>query len=138
MSALTKIYCPKCQQGIEGDAEVFGQTVLCPACGHEFSPTQTVATDVSPKASGKEEEVTTETRELAMKWEGRAMICWILGVAAIVITLFAWVVSVVGATTAEPAALHPIGIWIGLSFFSLGFWLYLIAQIIHIRANTER
>jgi hypothetical protein len=144
MSALKKLYCPKCGQGIEGEREVFGEIVLCPMCGNEFGPMEAkmeAAAKTEKLQAGKTVALQRKSdiiRDHAESWESRAMLCGILGAAAIVITLFVGLVSLVGANDEEPATFHPIGIWIGLGFVALGFFIYLIAQAMHIRANTEK
>ena len=37
MSALTKIYCPKCREGMELEEAMLSETILCQHCGHDFT-----------------------------------------------------------------------------------------------------
>ena len=128
-----KFDCPSCGQPIE-TAEVEARRGLnCPSCYKFFTPKIPASApepnaipDVEAKHLAKLKNRREQIRTSAELCSLFAKITFFLGLASLVISLF--VVFGEGNPT--------IGFILGASLIGTAFWLYLIAQIIHIRANT--
>ena len=126
---------------MSGDQELVFNLVTCPDCGHSFPPiakqleeSETSETKSSSNSQKKTkvqpaEKLKTKTRKMA---EVFSVIAGILFVISIICLLFALKKSIANSEA------DFIGWLLTGSFLSTALWIFLIAQIIHIRANTEK
>src|SRR5665213_94741 len=140
--------CPKCKRPMTGDKALLGEMINCPDCNEPFIPTpRKPAPTPEPKPVPKPESAAQNeiSQELARRWEAqrrRQKIHYqadrFTGFAGVffVIGLLIGVASLAQAISGEEGA----GRWfiVAASLIGTAFWLYLIAQIVHIRANTEK
>ena len=140
MSTLLKIYCPKCGQPIEGEEEAFSSVVSCPSCLHYF---KAKADDKSPEPWTPEEKKLLAVPH-SQRIRDRAGHFWTV---AITIGAFAALALLIGAgarmetdTIGEHSQLDfsNAALSVGWFLLKISFACYLISQVIHIRANTEK
>ena len=151
--------CPTCEQEI-AHAEIVGGTIHCPTCVKWFSVPRAGNTNVLepaysqpasapiPTAAAREAELVAQQKK---EWAVRVTDAAVMNRAAniraragqwcavavfcAVVAGFAFVMGIV-ARIGDASA---IGSWsVAGVFIGLAFWSYLIAQVIHIRAYTER
>jgi|ERR1035441_2020406 uncharacterized Zn finger protein (UPF0148 family) len=136
--------CPKCKRPLSGDKSLLTEFVTCPDCQQNFKPVPrkpkpepTAATKVKDEAESiierlnqqkQRNKTSNKTRNRADFFESLSGVFLALGVCAMVGSIF----STLGDNNATVGWLIMAGL-IGTSF-----WLYLVAQIMHIRANTEK
>jgi hypothetical protein len=149
---MIKFECIACHQVIEAPDEMMGQQVECPACQQQFWPAKFLPMETPPvvkieTASGsqsdkKEELETIEARfiskaiadevsriqQLAEMFVRISKISFVLGIFFLVLT---FLVTANETQTYLLAALSSIA-------FGLALWLYLVGQIIHIRALLSK
>ncbi len=149
---VTKIYCPKCQAGIEIEEGLLEETALCQNCGHEFVPVwddpdagneggekiphlapapRNEAGRSAPAITQDEAAMRRRSaiREKADGFEFLSGLGFIAGLLTLAVGIFMEVTGMDG------------GVWVagaGGAMLTGSGWLYLVAQIVHIRANTER
>lgn len=128
----------------ETEARIYGQELGCPHCGKKtralklkpiFGKTPIVP---DPSWQGIPDRPKPMTRSIRRRAENLAIFsAWFigLGIAGMVITVF-----VAGNENMQDEVARD---WIIGSVFSgslaaIGLWLYLVAQIVHIRANTHK
>ena len=153
MSALTKIYCPKCEQPIEVDGDLMGEQLLCPACGHEFVPfapgdalplkpaTQQVWSAEERKLISPAEQISKHRKKIRGHAESFTMFAVGFMIVA-VLALLAWVIanytnSQISAPDQTEAAASAGAEMVFGFCVKASVVCYLVAQVIHIRANTE-
>ena len=135
--------CPGCGQTIETAETSQFELVKCPTCQREFFPVKTRLVRPAPAAPPTPSEVPTVDRSLSVfpptesekvrrqaeSFSAAASLCVVIGVLALLIGI--------GLSVGE-------GTGGGLSWlvmcaaFGLALWLYLVAQIIHIRALLSK
>jgi divalent metal cation (Fe/Co/Zn/Cd) transporter len=152
--ALGEIYfdCPKCNRPMSGDKALLGEMINCPDCGEAFIPTprkldpRTVipatpkmvaaaATLHSAQLAKLESMRTRDNTNRAEKIHNRADLFAAAALWLCIIGLLVAFCSVYASISGDGAGSGYI--WAG-SFIGASLWLYLIAQIVHIRANTEK
>ena len=159
--------CPKCKRPMSGDKALLGEMITCPDCGEAFIPTpkaqaageykswaeylaspeskkaaRTVQEEVSAAAAMNEEQRAELENRLAEakashaeKIHDLANLFGILAAMLLVVAAFFLIGAFVSASGNGPSA----GLLIAAGgCFATALWLYLIAQVIHIRANTEK
>ena len=126
MSAI-KIECPHCQQPMEmPEADAF-QGVNCPSCYKFFRmviPPAT-ATPAEEFAIRLKKEA-TKLRTAADNFRGLALASSVIGIL---------ILGICAIETFNDSTSF-LGWLAGGALIGMAFWFYLIAQIIHIRANT--
>jgi hypothetical protein len=129
--------CSYCSHLIEAPDEMLGQQIVCSCCGRE----QTVRAMVVPpvRAARSQTSDAEKITQLARGFVMWTMILILIGCLGTLVLL--WLLT--GADYGIPN-LAIIGVLFCGSCFGLAFWLYLVGQIIHIRAllakrkETER
>jgi len=136
---LTSI-CPECGH-LNEHAEVKEGWVRCSACekwsvaGREentniLRPPEPVEPIIAKRTAEDELlEAQEKIRRKADAWTGWAIFIFVIG-------LIVAVVDVVGSVGGGECSIT--GFIVAGAFISTAFWFYLVAQIIHIRANTEK
>ena len=135
------VECPACDQPIETTKEAARAGILCPACGMGFVPDKfresinpEWLSEVKPSPAIESQNQREKIREQARGFVMISILIFFIGV----LFLFGGIYDSIGALNGGDA---PGGglCWILMSAaFGLAFWLYLVGQVIHIRANTER
>jgi|ERR1035437_5232134 hypothetical protein len=128
---IIRIECPSCQQSVELPEADARRGLNCPSCFKFFTPSLPPIT--APAVTLRQQAILNAARGLltsAEKIHRRAetfciVSCLCAGIGLLVLIL--------GMLTGTVAAMI-----LGGSLISLALWLYLAAQIIHIRANTEK
>ena len=118
---MIKFNCPACGQKIEATDEVQNQRLKCPSCDNEFVPT---APPLMPKKFSKVDDI----RNTAGNFRAFAIFFAALGFLILGCQFFA----------AFMASVDVRWCVVGVLLLTTSFWFYLIAQIMHIRANTHR
>jgi len=139
MNDQTEIHfdCPKCRRPMRGDRALLGEMIACPDCNEPFIPKPRKAVVLAddapaiPRISGPDEVAARAlSARQAQKIEANAnAFARIAGISAVVGTAAA-ALGILGQS-AGPG-------YFAAGFFGLALWLYLIAQIIHIRALMTR
>jgi DNA-directed RNA polymerase subunit RPC12/RpoP len=131
-----KIPCRHCGVNIEHEEWMSGTEVKCPACGQKTLLAPSLAQEASEIQ--KESKISREReiiRIVARKFKTAAINMCILAAIAIV---FGILLLITGSEENYHAELG-IGLFsVAGAFLGIAGWLYLICQIIHIRANTHR
>jgi ribosomal protein L37AE/L43A len=124
-----EVVCPKCKH--DRATSPSAGMLRCESCHHYFpafaEPKPIAKISTNNPASVQLTRV-EKIREHAETFSTVAII--MVGLAAISVLVFLF-----GLTVENPSA---TALYFAASFLSLAVWLYLIAQIIHIRANTEK
>ena len=120
---ISSIICQHCGKTFE--AEITSKTELCTHCGSETAVNIPARNDHGPAS-------VAGLRKHANFVVGVAIVAFILSGLVILITLF-WANAASGETSRR---YWSDGLGISGSLCSLSVGLYVIAQIIHIRANT--
>ena len=159
MSTLIKIYCPKCSGEIEGDELTFSQLVLCPHCGHEFEPSangfmptekatpvimpapQRTAPMYVPQALTPEMQITRHRKKIRSRADNFTNIAIgfliLSGLALVAWAIAGYTSSQMTAPDQDDAAAMAGAEMVFGFCMKAAAGCYLIAQVIHIRANTE-
>ena len=125
---------------MEAEAEAEFTEVTCPICRRTFypqpfkvaappAPEQTEADRARIAAERAAAKRGSETRELAEKWSLWSIILLIIGIVLIGFAVTQGIADERGAIMMAMA---------GGGLVCCAFWAFMIAQIIHIRANTEK
>jgi hypothetical protein len=147
MNALTKIYCPKCQQPIEMDGDLLGEQIMCPGCGHDFTPF--AQGEAAPIKTAYQEAWTPEEKKLisrksiadrardrAYDFRNGAFLLLAISVCAFIIGC-ALAMMGQGEAGTDTASSGPAFLVSSISIKAAAV-LYIIHLLIHIRANTEK
>lgn len=138
MDPLITFKCPECGQQIEGP---YAKTV-CPTCNHEFIPALT------PRAVNREppdlealqqENCSKRAWKIRVSAERFGQLAMLFFIVAALVLLVAGVV-VVGAAEGGGDESAGAAKTCSVSWFCVkaGAFCYLISQVMHIRANTEK
>lgn len=120
---VLRIECPACQQPMEMDIDAARKGVICPECSEFFV---TALPAQAGAAYAHTQKRVAAIRNTASNFRAFAMICGLIGMFVMGATL----VSLINGES------HPSGWILSSAMIGAALWLYLIAQIIHIRANT--
>lgn len=118
------VYCPKCNQKIETDADSIRAGIVCPTCGTGFIPHKVETELKYPTIPIPATSVEQNAGQLS-----RLSVCFI--VLGFIIVLLS---GYVGATDGDAWGTF----YTGLGFFCGGLWLLGLAQLFHIRAALEK
>jgi len=130
---LAKFHCPNCHEKIKADSAVEGREVTCPSCQFKFIPAiEETAEDMRARAD-EPSTLAWAKPDSSRELHDRASSTGMAGTILLVISLIAIIIVWAGDSDIRPAATIVAG---GCFFFAL--FLFLIAQLIHIRANTEK
>lgn len=133
-----QVHCQHC--GHDFEAEVDGKTTICQACQKE---TPINAPQPKPKAIVKPVPLpaarlprveSTAIRNKAKIIEAVSLWFMVLGIAGL---LWSFFVAATGNTENDAQDAFRACI-VCASLLTIGIWFYLIAQIVHIRANTHK
>lgn len=127
---ISNLTCQHCGKAFE--AEIVDKTEFCPHCGRETA-VQAVPASAAPRSAGERLGGTvTGLREQAGSIVGMAVAAVVVAVLVLIVT-FCLTLDV----TDEAASRYwGNGLSLAGSLCSLAVALYVIAQIVHIRANT--
>jgi len=123
------VSCPKC--GYDVTDNITGDLFCCRKCHHYFNVSQPANPPALTKPLPKEEDRLEKERS-QLKERTRFFCALALVSLAVSILLFAYAIR--NGIVGESSAIPPL-VFAGI-LLSAALWLYLIAQIIHIRANT--
>jgi hypothetical protein len=138
LEMIAQVHCQHC--GHDFETEVDGKTAICPACQKE---TPINAPLPKPKAIHQPGRMPTATlpviesvaiREKAEIIEGVSIVFMGLGIIGL---LFSFI-AIGMANTDNDARNAFTACMVCASLLTIGIWAYLIAQIVHIRANTHK
>jgi hypothetical protein len=147
MKATIKFECPGCGQPMDGDAELEFQKVTCPTCANEFfpKPQQIVApgktpprpniqpAQSTPPTSAFRQPTEIEKIELRrQKIRRQASSFTFVAILFVIIGLVLEILCILDPNSSGGSSYSIAGC------FGAALWFYLVAQIIHIRANTEK
>ena len=124
-------YCPTCRDAREGGDAVNGM-VQCPQCTQwvEWVETPDPIPDPTPAPTPKSKPYPTESasslRNIGDNFAVFAVLFCVVGLLVLLISVFQ-LFNDGGSLT---------GVIVGAGLIGAALWLYLIAQIVHIRANT--
>jgi len=145
--------CPKCQRPMSGVKALLGEMINCPDCGEPFMPTPRkldpkIGTQQTPEAVAAASAMNAallakldsrpgqDVASRAQKIHNRAEVFSMAAILLCVFGLFGIVASCAEGISGEGSAGG--GFIVAGSFIGASLWFYLIAQVIHIRANTEK
>ena len=140
MKTEFRTVCPACQQPIEMPLAETSRPVSCPACQHFFTPLPPDPRPPGIRLSPEKIELVEKLRADELKQHIAKIrrnasvftgLAAFFGFMATLMFVLALIAALARETSGPPSVV--VG---GLSGIAL--WLYLIAQIIHIRANTEK
>jgi rubredoxin len=132
MSTTIKIYCPKCGAAVEVD-ESAADGVLCQGCGYDFAEAAPLERTVVPAP----QLISTDTlRRGHQTTRARAESFEVWSVLACVGAFLLLIAG--GFLLSVGSEWGIVMLSIAGAVMGLAGWLYLMAQIIHIRANTEK
>jgi hypothetical protein len=120
-----RLECPKCGQPVETDEATARRGIACPVCGRNLT---------GPQFKGPETgETELKSRRGTIRRRAADFVLW--GIILFILSFFIAFGSMCTAITGDgcEAGFITSGVLTGCSL-----WLYLIGQIIHIRANTEK
>ncbi len=134
--------CPNCKRPMSGDKALLGVMINCPDCREPFFPVSKGEQSVREDA----DELPEKTRRMAEQKEfhhreaiGRIRsLAWGFTVGAIILAAIAIIIALGSAFTSISGESSGNGFFIAGAFLGAALWLFLIAQIIYIRANTEK
>jgi hypothetical protein len=141
-----KFECPQCKTPMKGDRALLAELVNCPNCNEVFTPEPLRPTPppiapppapapaIAPAPAPADAEAAfkkrvKKIRENANMLSGLGALFGIVGVIILVISILIAISEGMGAI---------VGILTGAGFIGTALWFYLIGQVVHIRANTER
>jgi hypothetical protein len=135
-----KFDCPGCGQSLEAEDAAQFEKMTCPTCQHEFYPVARRSKIVTPAPVPSQTTfpplpvskagAAAKIKAQAESFCGVAIFFVILGVLAL---LLAIMLSIGVDAQGGYAAWSVMGVCFGAAF-----WFYLVGQVIHIRANTEK
>ena len=121
---MIKFNCPTCNHSLISEEKAASIGVVCPQCSTGFVPEKFDFAEPAPAPSVSKRPTRADSiRNTADNFSACATILIILGIVALLGAFFT------GSFMAG---------YIGASLFATAFWSYLVAQVIHIRANTEK
>ena len=140
--------CPKCKRPMAGDKALLGEMINCPDCKEPFfpvprrpapEPAPQFAPIIGPKESSRPAPASTDVqlglRDRRAKIQSQAEAFGSFAIFCVVIGVISMVIGIrlsIGQDDADTC-------WrVMAAAFGLAFWFYFVAQIIHIRANTEK
>ena len=134
---ISKCRCQTCGVNIEFDVENAGTLAPCPACGAQTRLQITKQPQFQPAPTPKPVEVPlTEAERVRRRAEQFSSGARIIVLFGVLIAAFCFCfVTQLGTTNLELGAIIA---GFGMFVIGVGLWVYLIAQILHIRANTLR
>jgi hypothetical protein len=122
-----RLICPSCAQPIETDLATAAKGLVCPGCGRDLRPENFPSRPAPPEHFAPADKALLKRRkQIRQQAEGFAHVagfCVFIGIVSVP-------VAIVGKSE--------IACIICGAAFSVALWFYLTAQIIHIRANTEK
>jgi hypothetical protein len=130
--------CPKC--GHDVCDRVAEDLYCCRECHHYFN--LVTMPPVAPEWKVEAASASAPTRlpadylgvrSMARFFSFAALLCFVIAVIAVLLTAIDN-----GGAAMDPSQQLVTGYIVAAVFFSLALWLFLIAQIIHIRANMEK
>ena len=126
MNPIARFECPVCSQPIETDEATARSGVVCPGCGQGFIPD-----GYKPAERAGMTSLDRELQRRRAKIQAQARSFTRLAVAFFLLAaLLAFCALVLD---------WPSKTWlVAGSLLGVALWLYLVGQVIHIRANTER
>jgi DNA-directed RNA polymerase subunit RPC12/RpoP len=139
---IANVQCSHCGEAFEQNIE--GKTSLCPHCGQEtlnYSPRPKTERLPEPEKESESSKILNDPIRNKIKdlreWANNVAL---VGIACALIGLLAGLITVCMVTGAnsegESSKAAVIGFPVMGGFLAAAFWIYMIAQIIHIRANT--
>ena len=136
--------CPKCKRPMSGDKALLGELINCPDCNEPFIPTPRKPAPTPepkpaavPKVKDEAESIFERVEQKKRRNKIRARADFFEKLAAVLLVL--GVCALVGSILSAVNGNTPATSWIIMAvLFSTAFWLYLTAQLVHIRANTEK
>lgn len=157
---IARFHCPNCHEKMKADAEIAGREIECPSCQFKFIPAiEETAEEVGPPVAVSADradparrgaiplcdpcgEVADSVERAALagsqqrqadQLHARADTAGMAGTFLLIVSLIALIIVWTGDSDIRPAATIVAG---GCFFFAL--FLFVIAQLIHIRANTGK
>ncbi|HEY3761480.1 MAG TPA: hypothetical protein VGN23_07005 [Verrucomicrobiae bacterium] len=136
MAAVKHLTCPKCNGDIVDP--VAGNTYCCRHCQHYFEVTMSELAELTPTAPKRTYSVSEgeaprrpnlNLRSRAETLEGIAIVLFVISV----ILFLAGLLCIMDGSDFAPFLFYS-----GAGLATGSFWLFIIAQLIHIRANTEK
>jgi hypothetical protein len=115
--------CPKCQQPIETDEVTARNGVRCPGCGTGFVPEGFRHVAAAPAAA------VPAGRRLAIQAAALGNVAFLLASVGLIALMFCLL-----ALNDHPQQMPLLTIVLSAGFFGAAFWVYLVAQLVHIRA----
>jgi len=134
MSLFIKFECPSCGQSLEVAAEAAFVEIDCPTCGTKFIP-QPAKSKPHPKSA---EEISAAARalyaqKLHVSGDTYAVLAFVLLLAGIFIG-FGTFVAGISAEDSTKNSGPSTGYAVAGGCFSLALGVYIVAQLLHIRA----
>jgi hypothetical protein len=123
---------------MSGDQELIFNMIACPDCKHEFYPIAKPLEEFDSKATAPKstkpenqspENLKSSTRKIAEIFSIIAGVLSVIGVVSFLFTLK----NSISEMKADVVGWVTTG-----AFFSSALWIFTVAQIVHIRANTEK
>ena len=140
---IAKCKCQHCEQNIEFETSHAGESVACPNCGMDtllFSAS--LMQPVRPKSASKSQaaaqtqiakpEADRAIRSVADNFKYAAIFCCILAGIAFGVTVMASMANNFNGSDNLMTGGSITG-----ALLSIAGWLYIISQLVHIRANTH-
>ena len=131
MSEEIHFKCPRCKCPMKGEPAILGETIECPDCHLKFKPDTNPPAEYLPAVANQAERTRTRAANIHNTADNfRALAIFFLLVGGVIL---------LGALVASLSNSNSNSVWIaGGAFIGTAFWFYLVAQVIHIRANTEK
>lgn len=127
---LAKFHCPNCHEKIKADSAVAGREVTCPSCQFKFIPAiEETAEDMPAVSDSRGGSAVGHSERSAL--HNRADTVGMAGTILLLISFFAIWAAI------SPEIRLAAGIVAGGCFF-FALFLFLIAQLLHIRAALEK
>ena len=121
--------CPKCNEP-NVDPKIIGGTIRCKKCDAWFTP-ETILKDVPPDTSTIKTSIELAALTEAQKIERIADNFVIVAICLFLVGVIAGLIAIVSIVSGE----NGYGATVSAgSFLAIAFWMYLVAQIIYIRA----
>ena len=117
--------CPQCHRSMTGDIQLLSGLVDCPDCGQNFKPVRKPRISPVRPALNRVEKL----RRLGDGFTAAALVAFGLGLLILLLAVLLGVMN---------SGKYVAALIVAAAFLSNAVWLFLIAQIIHIRANTEK
>lgn len=136
--------CPKCNRPMAGEDALLNELVNCPDCGHPFTPQVRPAKPelmeieslklefARTKAQLGKERIRT-AQVASLRGQGKRLIALSVFFAlAAVLFLMAAVCAAAGGDDSMRLLIYAVAALV------IAFWLYLVGQLVHIRACLEK